>query len=71
MALVDAALGSEGLSQDDRFWMNASKVEALRGLGRNDEADTLLQQMTAGLEKDDWRIQSMTDQLQVLAALNP
>ena len=71
MALVDAALGSEGLSQDDRFWMNASKVEALRGLGRNDEADTLLQQMTAGLEKDDWRIQSMTDQLQALAALNP
>jgi hypothetical protein len=71
LALVDASLGAEGLSQDDRFWMNASKVEALRGLGRNDEADTLLQQMTAGLEKDDWRIRSMNDQLQALAALNP
>ena len=71
LSLVDAALRAEGLSGDDRFWMNASKVEALRGLGKNDEADVLREQMTAGLDKDDWRIKSMSDQLQALAALNP
>lgn len=71
LSLVDAALQAEGLSGDDRFWMNASKVEALRGLGKNDEADVLREQMTAGLDKDDWRIKSMSDQLQALAALNP
>lgn len=71
LSLVDLALKAEGLSGDDRFWMNASKVEALRGLGRNDDADTLRQQMIAGLDKDDWRIKSMSDQLQALAALNP
>jgi hypothetical protein len=71
LSLVDAALQAEGLSGDDRFWMNASKVEALRGLGKNDEADVLREQMTAGLDNDDWRIKSMRDQLQALAALNP
>ena len=71
LALVDAALGAEGLSGDDRFWMNATKVEALHGLGRNDDADALLQQMTAGLDADDWRVKTLSDQLKALAELKP
>jgi hypothetical protein len=71
LTLCDAALGSETLSDEDRFWINATKVEALLGRGQLAESATLRQQITQALDKDDWRVKTMSDQLQALAALNP
>jgi len=72
LALCDAALASGTLKDEDTFWANATKVEALLGLARTAESDALKQQIIAKQPPPPrWMIDSMNDQLVKLAALNP
>ncbi|HXH37424.1 MAG TPA: TRAFs-binding domain-containing protein [Thermoanaerobaculia bacterium] len=71
LMLFDAALHCETLRADEKFWIEATKVEALFGLGRVAESADLRQRTIEGLKKDDWRVRAMDDQLAALAALNP
>ena len=57
------------MSADDKFWINATKVEALAGLGRNAEATALRETISAGV--DQWMLDAMTGQLSALEALPP
>ena len=60
------------LKEADAFWVNATKVEALLGLGRQGESDALKQQIIGTSPPPaNWMIKSMTEQLAKLAALNP
>jgi hypothetical protein len=43
LLLCDAALAASGLKADDLFWVGATKVEALLGLGRKADSDELKQ----------------------------
>jgi hypothetical protein len=66
---------------DDAFWIGATKVEALFGLGRREEAESLkaaiiaeerdrLRALGTNTEKEiGWRVQTMNDQLEALAKL--
>jgi hypothetical protein len=74
--LIDAhrkkpADAADKLQDDDVFWINATKVEALFGLNRTDESNTLCAEILKGLDPDDWRVKSMSDQLTALKALQP
>jgi hypothetical protein len=76
LALCDTALStpppgaaSATLSADDKFWINATKVEALVGLGRQAEASALRETISTGV--DQWMLDSMTTQLAALEALHP
>ena len=82
LALCDAALdlgssaeeaqSSRALQQDDLFWLKATKVEALVGLGRTAEADALRSSMTTAQPRPaQWIVDSMTAQLEALVALKP
>jgi len=87
LALCDAALASGTLKGDDPFWVNATKVEALVGLGRKSESDALRRALAsnnpppAAKSNDSisdmirppaaWMIETMDDQLRKLEALNP
>ncbi len=71
MALCDVALGCETFRADEKFWIEATKVEALLGLGRVDESAALRQRIIEGLKKDDWHVKSMDEQLAALAVLKP
>jgi hypothetical protein len=68
LVLCDTALQGT-LSGEDAFWVGATKVEALQGLGRKDEADALRDTISAGAVK--WMIDAMTGQLSALEALHP
>ena len=68
LVLCDTALQGT-LSGEDAFWVGATKVEALQGLGRKDEADALRDTISAGAVK--WMIDAMTGQLSALDALHP
>jgi hypothetical protein len=75
-ALLDAdnkkrADAADKLKDDDIFWINATKVEALLGLNCAKESDTLCAEILKGLEPDDWRVNTMRDQLNALRALQP
>ena len=70
------------VSPDDLFWIGATKVEAVFGLGRRDEAKTLKAEIvekerqrliTAGRDGDavKWMEASLDDQLKELGALLP
>ncbi|HUP61623.1 MAG TPA: TRAFs-binding domain-containing protein [Thermoanaerobaculia bacterium] len=67
LALCNAALQSETLSADGRFWITATKAEALCGMGR--EAESVDLRQTLG--PDDWRTKTLDDQLAALRALQP
>jgi hypothetical protein len=72
LTLCDAAVASGMLRGDETFWVQATKVEALLGLARLAESDALKQQIFARQPPPaQWMIDSMNDQLQKLAALNP
>jgi hypothetical protein len=78
LTLCDAALDvdrlrdpADQLSADDIFWIKATKVEALLGLGRSAESETLRRSIVSLLDADDWRVKTMSDQLASLAALQP
>ena len=65
--LCDTALQSPTLGDDARFWINATKVEALYGMGRQAESEEL--RKTLG--PDGWQTKSLDDQLAALKALQP
>jgi hypothetical protein len=72
LTLLDAALATDSgaaLSADDKFWINATKVEALFGLGRDAEATALRD--TISKDAAPWMLDSMTSQLTALAQLRP
>ena len=72
LALCDAGLAATPAKVDDLFWLQATKVEALLGLGHAAEADALKQQiMSIAPLPEQWMIDSMNDQLARVAALNP
>jgi hypothetical protein len=68
LLLCDSALQGT-LMGDDQFWVSASKVEALAGLGRTAEADALRASISAGAAA--WMVDAMTRQLAALDALHP
>ena len=68
LTLCDTALGG-AINESDKFWANATKVEALLGLGRQPEADALRETISKGV--DQWMLDSMTGQLAALIALQP
>ena len=57
------------VNDSDKFWVNATKVEALIGLGRQTEADALRETISKGV--DQWMLDSMISQLAALSALHP
>lgn len=75
LALCDAALApaqpgaAEALTAEDKFWINATKVEALVGLGRATEAAALRTEISAGAAQ--WMLDTMNGQLAALDALHP
>ena len=72
LTLCDAKVASSTLGDDDTFWVNATKVEALLGLGRTGESDVLKQQISAKQPPPaKWMIDTMNEQLAKLASLNP
>jgi MAP3K TRAFs-binding domain len=80
LTLCDLAMDTGELSKLDRiagggdvvFWANATRVEALLGLGRKAESDQLRQSLIGGQPPPArWMVQSMEDQLAKLAALDP
>jgi hypothetical protein len=59
-------------SRDDAFWISATKVEALMGLGQTAEAEALKARIVNEEPKPaPWMVQAMESQLAKLAALNP
>ena len=68
LTLCDTALAG-AINESDTFWANATKVEALLGLGRQPEADALRETISKGV--DQWMLDSMTGQLAALSALQP
>lgn len=72
LALCDVALAIPTIKDDDKFWVKATKVESLLGLGRKPEADALRQELLAAQPSPaKWMIETMDDQLGKLAALSP
>lgn len=72
LTLCDTAIASGTLKDEDLFWVHATQVEALLGLARTVESDTLKQQILAKQPPPaPWMIDSMNDQLAKLAELNP
>ena len=78
LALCDTVLeanlrkdAADRLKNDDLFWINATKIEALLGLGRQVESDTLRLTVVAGLDAADWKAGSMNEQLAKLRTLQP
>jgi hypothetical protein len=83
IALCDVVLTNPSTKPDDAFWAAASKVEALLGMGRKDEAYALKAALGRGeVPGPDsvsparpvvagWMIDSMEEQLANLIALNP
>ena len=67
LVVCDAALQGT-LTGDDAFWISATKVEALVGLGRKDEAETLRAAISAGAAQ--WMVDAMTGQLTTLQAMD-
>ena len=74
--------GAPGASADELFWIGATKVEALFGLGRRDEAETLKTEIVekerqrlikAGRDGNavNWMGSSLNDQLKKLGELLP
>jgi hypothetical protein len=83
LTLCDAALVSrrakivDGQASDERtrdelFWIEATKVEALLGLGREAESTELRSRIVTGPPKPaDWMVESLDSQLAKLSTLNP
>jgi hypothetical protein len=76
------AQATQGADSEESFWIGATKVEALVGLGRKDEAATFKAEIVekerqrlkaAGGtgEAADWKERTLNEQLQKLEALLP
>jgi hypothetical protein len=60
----------QAVSPDDQFWVSATKVEALFGLGRRAEADRLRAAIIAAdPPPTSWMVQTMDEQLAKLEQL--
>lgn len=70
LAICDGLLGADGreshLTAEEKFWINATKVEALFGLGRKSEADDLKSKITTA---GDWKEGTLNEQLAKLEKL--
>ena len=70
LAICDGLLAAEGreshLPGDEKFWISATKVEALFGLGRKSEADDLKSRITTA---GDWKEGTLNEQLAKLEKL--
>ena len=80
LALCDASLAAlppatettRAKREEDEFWINATKVEALLGLGNVSESDALKAVMLSKQPPPQaWMVESMTSQLDALAKLKP
>lgn len=82
LALCDAALvinaalptstGEEAKRAEHLFWVAATKVEALLGLGRSDDSTALRKQLlSATPAPQGWMVETMDIQLGTLGKLNP
>jgi hypothetical protein len=64
LAISDKLLAAEGreshLTDDEKFWINVTKIEAFFGLGRKSEADDLKSQITTA---EAWMEAAVTEQL--------
>ena len=70
LVLCEQALSNPTLTRDDRFWVSATKVEALLGASKQAEGEALLNQLKTTVPQA-WMLQSLQDQLAKLAALKP
>jgi hypothetical protein len=79
-ATAEEGIPEHGAGSDEAFWVGATKVEALFGLGRRDEADRLKGEIVAkererlkkaGGEDGSWMEGSLNAQLQKLGELLP
>lgn len=71
LALCDTAEKAPGLKDEDRFWIAATKMEVLVGLGRVAEADSLKTALKELPVVQPWMMATMDSQLAKLTALNP
>lgn len=70
LELCEAALATGTLKEDDVFWAKATKVEALTGLARIEEAKALQAEILAQDPRPaQWMITTMQDQIGKLVAL--
>ena len=71
-ALPAATETTRAKREEDEFWINATKVEALFGLGNIAESDSLKAVMLGKQPPPRaWMVDAMTSQLDALAKLNP
>ena len=68
---VAALEGAEKPSDEDLFWIRATQVEALQGMGKAEESAKLRAELVQGLPADDWRTRTLDSQLAALKALQP
>lgn len=83
LTLCDAALAAkreqlasgqtvDARNEEELFWIEATRVEALLGLGRQGESDDLRTRIVKGPPTPaDWMVETLDGQLAKLAALNP
>ena len=72
LELCDAALAAGNLKRDDQFWVRATKVEALTGLSRLEDAKALQAEILAqDPPPKGWMIESLEFQLKALVGLMP
>jgi hypothetical protein len=63
--------GPEAARDEEAFWVEATKVEALLGLGRRAESEALRVEIIGARRPHQWMIDTLNDQLAKLGALNP
>jgi hypothetical protein len=63
--------GPEKPGDDDVFWIRATQVEALQGLGQVEASNKLRGELVQPLAADDWRVSTLDSQLAALRALQP
>ena len=70
--VVEGQISGDARTQEELFWIDATRVEALLGLGRQEDSDQLRVRIVTGPPKPaTWMIETMDSQLAKLAALNP
>ena len=69
LKLCNARLAAASLNEDEQFWVKATQVEALLGLGQTNEADALRAEAIKGAAP--WMVTSLDKQLAELKKLLP
>jgi MAP3K TRAFs-binding domain len=68
LAICNELLSSGSCVAEDKFWIEASKVEAFFGLGRKDDGERLRTEIL-GQGPEPWKVSAMADQLSKLEKL--